>query len=99
MCALTRTNEKRNLLSKKVVCSKLTVAIKLQYETKTAESFRNCTRMEKIEKEKRKGPREKSAMTSTTEKVVGQRRRGPRYGCSEVNQKSCRIRRRREQLD
>ena len=33
--------------------------------------------------EKRKEHREKSKMTSAKEKVVGQRRRGPRFYCSE----------------
>ena len=41
---------------------------------------------------KRKGPKEKSATTSAKEKVVGRRQRGPRFVCSEANQKSCRIR-------
>ena len=59
-------------------------AIKLQYQTKTEESFRNWS-------EKWKGLREKSAMTSAKEKIAGRRRRGPRFGCSGVNQKSCRI--------
>ena len=33
----------------------------------------------------------KSTMTLFKDKVAGQRQRGPRFGCSEVNQKKCRI--------
>ena len=82
---------------KNVVCFKygrtvLAKAINLQYQMKTAESFRNRRRKKgKIEKEKQKGPREKSATTSAKQNVTGQRRRGPRFGCFEVNQKSFRI--------
>ena len=75
-----RKYEKRNVLSKESSFFQIQKN-SLSKERELQKNFR----------EKRKGPGKKISRTSAKQKVAGRRRRGPRFGCSEANQKNVRI--------